>query len=90
MCRKFLPWHNMMITMMAPRTLGEIFSFLISDIENFECNYLKSIEEIYSHPKDEIITHFNSSVDESCIHNLREFCLVKLLIGSQSNISLLN
>ena len=58
--------------MMAPRTLGEIFSFLISDIEIFECNYLKSIEEMYSHPKDEIITHFNISVDESCIHNLRE------------------
>ena len=63
---------------MAPRTLGEILSFLTSDIVNFEYNYLKHIEEIVSHPKDLIIQNF-SSVPESSVRSLRESLFVEIL-----------
>ena len=63
---------------MAPRTIGEIFSFLNSDTANFSVSYIGFIDEICSHPKDLLFQSF-SSVQECDIFKLRECLFIEIL-----------
>ncbi len=63
---------------MAPRAVSEIFVYLNSDLNTFECNFLKNLEEICSHPKD-IIIHNLNSMKENVIRSLRERLFFEVL-----------
>ena len=56
---------TVMLTKMAPRTIGEIFSFLNSDTAKFSVSYIGFIDEICSHPKDLL---FQSCKDNLSFH----------------------
>lgn len=56
---------------MAPRSIKDIFDILKFDINTFEDNYLKNIDEICSHPKDVLILNMNL-LSENLIRTLRE------------------
>ena len=54
---------------MAPRLLQDIFTNLSEDVVG---NYILSIEEIYSHPKDDISKTLDSFLGERDVAAIRE------------------
>ena len=66
---------------MAPRSLGEIISELTysdEDEKNIVDNFIKLLEEIYSHPKEEI-NKMLIQIKDSAIVQIREDVFLRCL-----------
>ena len=67
---------------MAPRSIGTIFSEISAAAENEQCDiyqlFKDKIDEIFSHPKDDILSHLVHLTDKDC-YMLREKLLVECL-----------
>ena len=64
---------------MAPRTLNEIFSYLQVDSNCFAKRFFDNLEEILSHPKDDILSHLQLIDEDSLIFTLRQYLFASLL-----------